>query len=210
MIPVAYDPIVVDGLKNAPSLRILTVAYNTMGVPMIRILATNRTLKEIRLFTLPSPELHLAMDCRPHYQQLDPRLEDIVVFQSGPSSDVTTDGAVAIAPPSNPLFVPMARVNSHVFDMIWGRILRFALEVDAEYLGHPLLFKLGRTKASVPRVSRHFRVSFCDPFRVPTNALCLETLPPLHLRLSSLSASSGCVNICIQHPGESSVRRLSP
>jgi len=69
---------------------------------------------------------------------------------------------VAISIPSNPLFVPLAHVPDDVRDSVWERILRLALEVDTYKDGfvdvHLMLERLRCTRASIPHVSRTFKV----------------------------------------------------
>jgi hypothetical protein len=123
---------------------------------MLHTLAKNPSLKEIRLI-LPPPRIGQT-DYKMHYQDLEPRVKDLVVFLS----EFSSVGSPNIAP-SDPLFVPMAHVDNNVRDAIWDRILHFALEVDAcrdgtKSFNNQLMAQLTDTRTSVPQVSKLFKV----------------------------------------------------
>jgi hypothetical protein len=128
--PVVYNE-VMDGLKRAPRLRIITIPCKLSGESMLRTLAENRRLKEIRLIQLPSPSRDWPMDYRAQYGQLEPRLRDLIVFQpeslSLDPTDHSTNSLAIGSPnisPSDPRFVPMENVDDNVHDTIWDCIFR--------------------------------------------------------------------------------------
>jgi hypothetical protein len=168
MPSIAYEQ-VMDGLKSAPSLRIVTVPFNISGESMLQSLAVNPSLEETHLI-LPT-RYNWGMYYPTCFRHLDPRPRDLIVFQPASLSVHPTDhstnllatGPLTISLPSNSLFVPMAHVNDTVRDMIWDCILRFALEVDvykdgAECMDYYLLARITCTRHSIPRVSRNFKV----------------------------------------------------
>jgi hypothetical protein len=110
----AYDQ-VMDGLKWAPSLRIVTVPWDLSSESMLRTIGENLSLEEIRLI-LPPPR-NSGVDYTTYYKHLDPRVRALIVFQPDPSSAIPTDRSQThllansppnISPSSDPLFVPMA------------------------------------------------------------------------------------------------------
>jgi hypothetical protein len=196
--PVVYNK-VMDGLKRAPHLRIITIPCKLSGDSMLRTLAENRRLKEIRLIQVPSPSRDWPMDYRAQYGQLEPRVRDLIVFEPESLSFDPTDRSTNLlsigfpnTSPSNPRFVPMEQVDDNVRDTIWDCILRFALEVDIYKGGgghmHPrLLDQLAHTRASVPRVCKDFQVIHIIVLALELTSMSPETLPSLHLWLSNLS-----------------------
>jgi hypothetical protein len=166
----------IDGLKKAPSLRIVTIPCSIRIDPILRTLGKNPSLKEIRLILPPYPNRN--MKALYANLQVDAPFKDLIVFLSESSDDHSPDllpnSPPNISPPSDPLFVPMAHVDS-MRDMIWDQILCFALEVDlykdgTAFVNSQLLEQVARTRTSVPQVSKDFRV-----IRTHLHSLCIQS-----------------------------------
>jgi hypothetical protein len=188
-LPVDYKQ-VMDGLKRAPSLRIVSIPFYYFDNSLFRPLAENQSMKEIRLMLPPLNRENMNFDYSVHNMNLDPKVQDLVVPQ--PSTVVPTNCSPNISSPSDPLFKPMADVDDNVHDTIWDRILRFTLEADAYEHGSEcfagwLLLQLTRTRTSVPQVSKLFQVIPFHSLASLSNSLTLETLRSLYLRFSDLS-----------------------
>lgn len=164
----------ISDLIKIPNLRTITSPFFFHRRAFLK-LVESPSLNAIRLVTS-----HAVTDKRRanFIESLSAKVNELIVFDVTPVSVILTLvcklyrligsnslPVIDVALPSNEVFVPLAHVSNEVHDAVWGHVLRFALEVDIYRDGYiderfvkQALEQLFRTRASVPQVSRAFKV----------------------------------------------------
>jgi hypothetical protein len=168
----AYTP-VIEGLINAPNLRTITSSafFDELS---LRKLAESKSLKAIHL-----KSKHAVTNTLIKSLFRDSLVKKLVVIDDFAFSSVDSmrdmyfillmllNSSSPVLKPvlrSKPGFVPMTCVSKAVRDVIWGRIIRFAFEIDTYCHGLMndrrvrVLSRLYQTRTSITRVCRDFRV----------------------------------------------------